>query len=336
MGNSTRSTRQSRVQRGVPAGGQFTGRQRDEAVGIDLEDPDVYDTMGQASGYWARRYGLESDEILSEATLDLLEDRERRAAAANREPVRNPGGYANTAVAHAAVRIRSGRKSSADKSAWSKWRRTCEAKQQELGRELTPVEEDQIAEEIRMSAPPRRRPTPGFHVATHKTSLENELGNERSDLPAATLTGEPVPSRGDGWEPSDVFSREDSAAADVAWDALKEGGRAGNIKARDHAWKAVAATTGAPSTVAESITEPAAKKTRDAIADAGGALRLAAGWRAGRLDDRQTAALFVAFGGDQLDDTDRDAVVDTLEAFPGYADELLAAAVSHATKRRRR
>ena len=310
---------QARVRPGVPTGGQWASVARDEPGPLDL-DSVAHQILAQArkSAAWqAERTGRDPEEIAGETVVRVIK-------ALRKDPTGlaqvNLNGYVHQVARSVATRItdEGGAVSSANVKAWKVLQQRRSERAAELGHDLTPAELITLADEIRMSFPPGRRPTPHFYEVSIVKTLdvnqydhgdENPLHPEPSYLP---------PDTNDYVETVERVLDEQGARM-----------------ARNHAWNLVANGAGAPTVAAGTISERQAANARRTISEyPGGVLGACRDYRSKTLDPATADALFAAFG--ELDRDGRSDVADTLIQYRGLCDDLWDSGVSMATKGRQR
>ena len=302
---------QNRVRRGVPAGGQFAPTPRREATGVELtEDPSAEAVLAHARHWgtlFARRYGVDVTEVVGEAAVRFYE---RRASLGARVQ-RNDAAYVRTLTRNIAIQAL-GADRSYVRQAWRSYQARCDAAMQRLGRELTSVEEDEIAASVIAAQEPRRRAPGDFHRKRQISSLDAtpERAFDRA-APASSAAGE-------------------LGALGAKVEQLAASGD--RVEVRHLAWDALAELSGAPRVEEGSVTERDAAASRRIVAAAGGAAALAGSHVAGTASPEHAAALFAPFG--HLDDDAKAQVADVLCRHRRMADQLWDLALRAATKKR--
>lgn len=215
-------------------------------------------------------------------------------------------GYASRAMRAAAVEAQFGRMSSPDFKA----RRVFADAEREFlaanGRELTAAEKATLADEIRKSFPPRRRPRPDFYVSGPRTYAMEELPETAA-------------------EPDQVYVPEHMVSA-------IERATSATAAERDRlartVWPALALSQGAPGIAAKVGTPATGARIVRVFAESGGADAALRAWDTAEDDHPALTRLFAPFG--RLTSHDRAAVVETFRAAGRYADDLFAATVATA------
>ena len=216
----------------------------------------------------------------------------------------NPGGWIHRIAYNIAARRVAGTNSSADLAALREYRNRLQQTENECGRELSVAEADRLADEIRMSRPPRRRPTPGFHRRPRTVSTE-ALGPDWD---------QPIESNPLG---SSEFRAHTAGAA--AEKRLTAKGNRGRVAAR--LWRGTRWPT-SPARRWSFPTSSTRQSSRDAarlVDDAGGAVAVSRRW-AHDPADPAVAALFTPFG--RLDTDEQRAVIRTIHRSGGYGDQV--------------
>lgn len=190
-------------------------------------------------------------------------------------------------------------------------------KVQELGRELTVREQDALADEVRLSFPPGRRPTQGFHRKRWDVSLDAPTREGSTSIGDTLAADENVES----------YSLATSAAA-AAMDAL-EGDEPALTKAeaRENAWALIIddGPQASPGAIAD---EKALRATTRALKEDGGAAALARDYLLGDTTPEQNRTLFAPFGS--LTQNDEERVANTFRKHAPFADRLWASAAASA------
>jgi hypothetical protein len=314
-------TPQPRAPRGIPEGGQFQASVRprppDDALGgyfddelfateapapVDLDPAEVLDQARRSGRWWARRYGVDPDDLAGQVVEDYL------AASARHGPaVANPSGWLHRAARNRASHEATGTTNGADRAALGAYRERIAA----LGRSASRTEEDRIAEEIRASQPPRRRAREGFH----RPAALVHLGDlDPSALGAARTT---------------TIDDEATVDDDPFVETLEAMSPTERRLLRRSAWSLIAGD--APAPVARSLRIDQATTVRSAVARAGGVNAVVRRWYEGDATDAETEALFAPFG--DLDNRGRAKVARALLDRPGSAAPLWDSTVSVATAR---
>lgn len=328
---------------GVPSGGQFAPTSRPEATGIDLRDDtapeDSRETEGGLEGgaeavlaeakkwgtRYARRYGVDAEDVIGEAAARFYEQRARRASTGT--PLLNEAGYLNTLARSIALEA-IGADHSYVRQAWRRYRSRCDEAMQELGRELRSDEEDAIASSIVATQEPRRRAPKDFHRTRRTVSLDapahGAASGEGPTPLSDQLVGEP-----DAAQEAHERQRELGPIGDTVHQLAASGDHAG---ARRQAWDAIAELAHAPAVLRSSVTERRAASARRAVRGAGGAGAVAQAYARGLAEPEQADALFAPFG--PISDAQRDAVVAVLTTRRRLADELWDTAIRAATTQR--
>jgi len=184
--------------------------------------------------------------------------------------------------------------------------RMCKDRAQELGRTLTPAEEDDIATTYAASLSATRRPTPGYHRPPQVVDAG----------PSFDVASDPGD---DGTD--DVYGPAQMAAA-------SRQSRPAQLR---EALGARVMDAGGPATIPASIPTRAAKAVRDEVAAAGGAHQVAVTWIAGPTP---LCAPWGTHDGSELSDADRLVIAESVAGLPSaVADDLWGRAMSLASAR---
>lgn len=325
----------------MPTGGRFTAVNRPAASGLGLADPDEPDVLGdrdvlaEAEKWgrcYARRFGLDSADVTSEALARFYAQRAKLVAKARSGLVLNERAYLNSLARNVALEM-CGFDRNCTRQAHRRYEALCDLRMQETGTRLTAAEEDEIAAQVIAAQPPKRRAPVGFHRKTRVVSLADEATSNAAET--KRLEGHSV----DGWPAEDgVEEATEAAAAAEATVALVEslvenGDRA---RARRLAWDALADLEGVSTRVASSsVTEGRAAAVRRVVRASGGMAVLARRYERGLVEtSEQVDAIFAPYG--ELDDEQRDEVVALLCSHARLADDIWDSALRAATVQRSR
>lgn len=311
------SVSQPRQPRGVKEGGQFARSLNSEAV-VDLV-AGLEETRRQASSY-IRRYGLfnknldgyiDADDLMQDAAVEYL-------LAHGRERTPEMGPLPTALIAKRAIthHLSSGdHKSYTASKLFGDERRNEETR---LGRDLTPKEESELAEKVRLSIPAHSRPSADYY---RSRVPRRPLDDVRFAGGANAETRSVDRVSFDREDP--VINTDDFAEGSIGdrANALKMVGE--QVGARALAWDAIAEHAGAPLTCSTPIGKRAAIRARAEVMEAGGALECARRF----LDSGETSpSLFAPFG--DIDDDGRYAACEVLVKYPDYAADLWKTALS--------
>lgn len=196
---------------------------------------------------------------------------------------------------------------------------TASARAEELGRDLTGRETQELANQIRQHwHDPKHRPSRNFLQRARMARMGSILDDEGSTIEGVS----PWAAEGASAEPDTPAGRAEAAL---------NAGRA--RAARVEAWDTLAQGVGAPEVARASRSTSTAAACRRIMADYPGGVHGAVDtWRRAEQDEG-TVALFAPFGPD-LDEEGADAVCAMLSAHPDIADDLWDAALSASTRRR--
>ncbi|WP_114906741.1 hypothetical protein [Ornithinimicrobium murale] len=210
-----------------------------------------------------------------------------------------------------------------DLTALTKWLKTRETFETKYGRPMTRAEEDELADGIRASFPPGKRPIDGFHRAQSSKSIIS-LDSAREDgqfLDPSTADQAPAPQ-----------TQASDDAAHQALDIVEAGGRGSQARASRAIWEVVSAEYSAPQVAHDSFTGPKAKALRTEMESLGGVEAVLDRYSEGSETDQDMDTLLAPFGGrEQVDATGIERVVQTLERNPGTEAGVWDAAVLTAT-----
>ena len=155
---------------------------------LDRSDPaverELFDRCSASARHWGNRLGVGTEDLLQDTAVEFYATLARQRGADGPQPglngrtvkpatpMANPGGWIHRIAYNIAARRVAGTNSSADLSALREYRTRVQDAENRSGRELSPLEADRLSDEIRMTRPPRRRPTPGFHRKVRTVSTE--------------------------------------------------------------------------------------------------------------------------------------------------------------------
>lgn len=333
---------QPRVEIGRPKGGQFASTGRHDA-GADVLDadsiamPDVATLAAtladvqrwsrKSANHWGIRRRVSIEDLQQEVMVQFLQTlANKRKADGGSLSGRNAAAILNPAYVHATARrvaanMASEGRSSVEQAALRVFRGRRESFSTENGRDMTGMEQNALAAEVRESFPAGDRPANGFHVSPAVFSLNSD------DLPRGDKG-----SYQESWVVKSAEAQQSHAATSVdndefadgstgarAMAAAETGGKAGQAAVEDLAWNAIAERMGAPvaapgilandrevaktrrdiEALTASLPAPAARQAT--VLDAVHA------WEKGDLGDEDMEPVFRAFGGAKLsaDECDR-------------------------------
>jgi len=287
-GPGMRSAEPSRVPAGVPAGGRFAASEHADP-GTDLLDAvdarserELFGRFSASARHWGNRLGVDAEDLMQDTAVEFYATLARQRSAADPQPglncrevmvpsgpaarMANPGGWIHRIAYNIAARRVAGTNASADLAALREFRTRRDELENRVGRGLSAAEADGLADEIRLTRPPRRRPAPGFHRRVRTVSTD--AMEQDWDLPAE-------PDRVEGGE----FAAHTTGA--VAENLLAGRGRSGRAAAQRLAWDVVADATGAPVVVPDVLDPAVARRAQRRVQDAGGAAAVARAARDG-------------------------------------------------------
>ena len=295
---------------------------------------ELFDRFNASARHWGNRLGVDTEDLLQDTAVEFYATLSRQRDADGPRPglngrtvkpadrpaaqMANPGGWIHRISYNIAARRVAGTNSSADLSALREYRTRVQDAENRSGGALSAAEADRLADEIRMTRPPRRRPTPGFHRKVRTVSTE-ALGPDW-DTPAES-------------NPLDDNEFPAHSAGAAAENLLDGNGSPGRSAARRLAWDAVADVTGAPVVVPEVIDPGTSRQAARLVSDAGGATAVSRHWAKDPQNPAVTA-LFTPFGRLEIDE--QQAVIRTIHRSGGYGDQVWSAALRAATYRQGR
>ena len=321
------SQHQTRVPAGVTSGGQFAADRRSAStvtldptatVGApDRDDGEVRRVMEQARSaarFASHRTGQDSDDLAGDAILAMVESnsRGRPWAAMTR-------GEINTIVPRIAYRKLSGLNSGEDFEGYRRFRAEIARIEQSENRIVGDAEAERIADRVRMSMPPKRRPKFGYHRPS-RDRTDVRLDAQPTDLhPGVDVDFLSAADDSDDVEQSAFAYR----LAEIE-----------QIRQQEGRWAAMTMLRPAPLPQPNLLSEQQATSLRRQVTRMGGARAVAMAWREGRASPHAAAAYFAAFG--DIDDTEKDQVAETfmLAGTSENADRVFSEVVGTATRRR--
>lgn len=250
----------------------------------------------------------DDDDLAQEAMLDTL--RAQKDASDARDLATVPRSYMRRIVNARAMRTFTS-VSSRDIRGNAELSRRQKALEAELGRGLGDRERDRLAEQVRMSFPPKERPSEGFHISRVAGRLDAPVGGDDDSASKAAMLA----------APDDTYAAVDADPEQDRMEALLERlrqvrAKRNHLRTVDYPWQIGAATASArdqwrhpiPQPVVRSVGRSAAAATTTRISARGGAAECAKAW----LDGDETVGpdLFRPFG--DLDRDGQDAVADFL------------------------
>lgn len=344
------SISQTRVQAGIPTGGQFSQSLRDES-GVSLADladsfldefdtDDTFDPAGHdavsravdnayaSARHWESRKGvrersrgvMDVDDMAQEGMLAVLERQ------ANGQVIDDSKAYAHTVIWGIANQAGNLAVRQEDRKALKMFNQAVDRKASSLGRRLTPSEEDQVATAIRNNwHDQRRKPSEDFR----RYAGQMEVSMDASESDSAADYFMPHAPAAD----AEVRSVNDIAPGsfkDRALDAIE--GHGGDLRdARRMLWNALAEDGAAPMVQAGTLSQRKVTSTRsDMAAYPGGVTGALDAWERGE-NNSGTEALFAPWA--TTDEATRDQVVNQMRRFPGRSEDLWDSALKLANNR---
>ncbi len=328
---SSPSGAQRRQPRGVKEGGQFANTANPESSVMLVDHAGIAEAERQAQ-IFIRRYGLtnrtvngymDADDLTQDAIVAFLAASQTERSADAKLPVAT---IAKRSIIRA---LDNGDHKS--HSALKLYQSQLATREETLGRSLTPLEKDELAESVRLSLPLHNRPVTGFHVPKVRAvvSLDSMTVVKASQTDPGkdgVAFYERALDITDGQKPvPNLDDFEEGSSGDRAVQLKSEGKQ---VAARALAWNAIAEFSGAPLCVTEPIGKRVAIRARANVAEAGGPLECARTY----LETGATADdLFAPFGS--ITDDERRTVCDTLVRHELYAEDLWRVAISQAEGR---
>lgn len=262
-----------------------------------------------------------ADDIVQDAWVLLLERDQRRGDIADRTSER---AFLNLTTRNRANHYGNDRRfglRSEEFAARRQLRALADTFHADNGRRMTPNEYAAAAAEVRMSFPAGARPKDDFYREISQLSLNVTISDTGETTLGDTLIGD-VNER-DSWD-----EQEDAAALALHTFENKQATKADVTK---DMWRILSLRIdGAPQPVAESVDPTAVKAYRRTVKAFGGAHKLGLAWLDGESTPEQDAALFAPFG--DLDNKQRQAVVDVLDSSPQFADRIWQSGLAAASR----
>lgn len=302
-----------------------------------VDDPGVLAACRKYARVHGSRYKVDPsdiDDLAGETALHwtrYLTNRQEKVAAGTAEP-QSEFNYERH-ISHIAVglgqRYASGLANGGrDLTALTKYLKTRDEFEIRYQRPMNRTEEDQLAESIRESAPPGRRPIPEFHRApsmNRGVSLD-AMREENTSFEPEVRESTQAP--------------EEQANDELAHDALdvvETGGRGSTAAAKRMLWGVMAAGSDAPDVQTDSVSTAQAKSAREDLDRLGGATSIVERYGRAEETDDDMDTLMRPWGGTEATSVDeREAIVSVLERDPQFTDEVWDAAMFAATTRRGR
>jgi hypothetical protein len=301
---------QPRQPSGTPVGGQFAGKANPEPS-VELSDDVAAAAIRAAEdahSKYQRLWGLGNNTVSGDTLLAFVS-----SVAKTGQVPECPQAWCRKVAKSLALRQLAGSDRTEVRQALAAYRSECDDLTQALGRTLTADEEDAIAAGIRAGQRPTRKAPHGFHRQARMVPIDVTAG-------AADHPGGIESPSDDDFEVGSIGDQVERLAAEGK-----------TTEARRLAYSALAERAGAPLPSSDLLTERHAAAARKTIRDAGGVIEAIDQWRNGSPIG---SAIFAPFGDDTIPDTEKDQVVDVLEAHPKVANELWDSAVYTATKHR--
>ena len=327
---------------GVPEGGQFTATAHAEptltlsAADVRREtaallakytnENDLYDMASRAAAYHQATYNQKAksqvhgkDDIVQETVAQVLV-RLRTGQQINDFPQ-----LVNSIAANVTVRFTQNKFRAEDRRAYREFTKKCDALSLQVGRSLTQIEEDALAQQVLDEwHDPRHKPSKDFRTPhTIDASLDRTFGDGdgvESTLGATLVAPE---STGNYIQPGSYM--------DQAFTLLDMKGAANKAAAKRMGWNAIAEAGGIPLSREGSLSQRSVTTLRGVMDDhEGGVLKAARDWSLGN-DNAATEALFAPFG--DLDFEQQEKVIDLIERLDDKADDMWRGALAYANNK---
>ncbi len=300
-----------RQPKGTPVGGQFAQDRKPD--GGDLTVDEAFASARKWGGHYARRYGVDADDVIQEALLTFSS-----VVRSPDKPVTESA--INSAAKYAAIGAMKGRTNHRDDAAIREYRDECEREMNRLGRLLTTVEEDKIAADIRKRTT-KNPPSHSFHRRVREYQFTSLSQDEETVSGYYARAVDRVMVHDSPDIVLDEFDLE--SVGDMAMALVEEN----PVQARLMAWDVVADST-TPRPVKDSVSKRRATELRNEVRSQGGAAACASLYLRGLLDNER---IFEPFGGP--DDNGKDSICEVLTRYPEFGDSLWSVALSVAERR---
>lgn len=316
IGNSPRARRR-RGDDGLGAtanggnAGSFSGQQRQHAsspqvqanrrryqeAGATLTYEEDYARAFEIATRVARKYDyVDRDDIVQDALIRVFDQAQKNNYVDVSLP-KQEGGRAQVitlAVQHSVARFLNGDEHHTTHSG----RRELDAQRRELegrlGRGLTTAELEELADRVRLSFPPGRRPRAGYHERVYQVELPTEAvdgaGRMQNQMPLAALDT----------YPSDAERAQDTTAFARQFERLHAAPEDGGIKVKDaklQLWETFRDFDSSVPEIVELDAQARKAATQTLNQYEGGARGFAEDWLNGQNDVLAEDAFFAPFGG---------------------------------------
>lgn len=314
-----------------------------EEAGADLSyEEDYANVLGIASrkalsydGQWVDR-----DDITQDAVIRVLEQAQKRGYTDVSKEAKDGGraGVVAQAVTHSIIRVKHQGEHHTAVSGRKRLNERRQEREASLGRNLSPAEVEDLAEDVRMNDfAPGRRPSPGYHVL-RIDSLSTEERDEDGRLTnyGTLATEDEYPSHADAGDSTAIGQLADRVAAGKNTDKAERAAEGGISAAegRKMLWN----TYRSANPEIPELQPVAAQERREAqnlIEAAGGAHKVAGSWLDNEeVDPKTEAAFFAPWGSGFNTTTDQKiAVAEKIASNRDYAEHLWAAALGVTAKK---
>lgn len=282
----------TRVARGVPAGGQFAPSRRRESAQDLGQWAEIKEAVHSSALFWARRCGLDSDDVEGQSLLALVETVGKRGF-----PTK-PKAYAEQVVRSVAV---------PGDAPTHRALRALEGEEQEYaqqhGGQMTQRLRAEAAERIRAAQPPRRRAKIGFHEPRPQFV-------PYESVPGATLT---------------------TGMSRMAEEQVRpepEDLRKVSVRKFADAWTAFSPS--APQPRPGSLARKQAERVRAVVESYGGPEQIATDWVHGDAPKEASDALFAPFG--DIPGDERYQIHSILRRHPDFSERLWLSALKASSR----
>lgn len=309
------------------SGGQFASRTRSAAPVATITDdsPELLESVFQTAMLIAGKTGVnlqDAEDIAQDAIVELIEIRDRNGFTNGPNIGDNPG-LVHNVVKSTALSYRADAGESRDRRARVMLRDAVQVRAAELGRELSEREVDELAESIRLSFSPRKRPVIGFHRYSVTVSLQDVVPNrdggstERADVLQARDEVNDDEFRYNNDSFGDTVEELELKSADELKDA------------KERIWEIFKLTdddlrTPQPNTV----TKNRQRTLREEVRDRGGVEQLMYSFRDGSLDAHSERIIFEPFG--DVNDREKESIAKVLMINPKQSENLWKIALKNA------
>lgn len=262
------------------------------------------------------KYGssVDGDEVFSQ----VMEIASKRLREGKMHGIEANIGYLRNTASNVAVDLAHPGQNSVTRTAKIKLSQRQEILESELGRQLSATEYEELANDIRMAAPPKRRAKIGYHLDDNK----NDLALDRTVGEGSTTLGDQLEAE----QQESMGVWESAASSMVAHEGVQP---LSPDEGRTHYWRfAALADPSVPEP--QRIPERSADRA-EADVRAMGVDRMVRDYEDDNVASSSAESLFAPFGGVQgTTDIQREAVVEVLTRNAGHSDRLWALAMERA------